>query len=161
MTRSFLVYMFSQKLHLYKLHTIDAIYFLLKTRLTYTVQYAMCWYTWNFMVGIPFKIFWSVYLPGISIRGHWAQQIKTHFQWDKAYFYDGYAHLVAISRSDAVWNIWFPCGVTVFVYVSNKQFSISPSLMFCALHIWSLSFPKHSHAMIIMMNVCFCKICNT
>ena len=35
----------------------------------------------------------------------------------KAYFDYGYAHIFDITMSDDVWNILFPCGITVFLCV--------------------------------------------
>ena len=90
------------------------------------------------MVGIAFELIWSDYVLRRTIRGHCAQQRKTRIQCDNAYFDGGYAHIVAISMSHAVWNICFICVMTVFLYVSNKQFAISPYLHFCVLKIWYL-----------------------
>ena len=47
--------------------------------------------------------------------------------------------------SDAIRNIWFPCGTKECLYVSNKLLAISPDLLFCALQLLSFNFfKKHS-----------------
>ena len=70
------------------------------------------------MIGITFELCWYDYVLGRSIHGNFEQQRKTHFQCGNAYFDYGYAHIVAISMLYAVWNICFPCGVTLF-YMSQ------------------------------------------
>ena len=88
---------------------------------------------------------WYVSRHGRSIRGHCAQQRKSHLQCGNAYFYNVYAHIVAIAMSYSFWNICLPCGMTVFLYVSYKLLDISPDLLFCTLQLWYLRiFQKRS-----------------
>ena len=61
------------------------------------------------MKDIKFELLSSDSVVGRSTRGHCAQQLKTHFQCGNAYFDVGYAHIVSITMSDAVLNIFFPC----------------------------------------------------
>ena len=74
---------------------------------------------------------WSDYELGRSICGHCVQQRKPYFQCGNGYFDYGYAHIVDIAMSDAVWNICFTSGMTVFLYLSNKKLAISPDLLLC------------------------------
>ena len=71
-----------------------------------------------------------------------------------AYFDDGYAHIDAIAMSDAVLNIWLPCGIIDFLYVSNKRLAILPENFLCVLQLLSLSFPNNAYTMIIVTNAC-------
>ena len=88
-------------------------------------------------MGLTFECFWYDSVLGRSIRGHWAQQHKTPLQYGYTYWDDLYAHIIDITMSHAVLNTCLLCGMTVFLYASNKLLALLKDLLF-VIRYWSI-----------------------
>ena len=84
MTRYFPIYIMAFIIKFLEASHNQHFLFSLKGILRCTVQWAICWYTWNHIVGITFELWWSDYGLGRSIRWYCAQQRNTHLWFGNA-----------------------------------------------------------------------------